>query len=105
MKSKIRYKYMPKDKRREVRSEFKNTKYGKQRCSVLNRLFAEGVLCFIMGIAFLIYSIIEKMEWHYYGLAILLTIGGVVFVIAEIVVRNMEYDNYISESNKKKKRK
>ena len=105
MKSKIRYKYMPKDKRREVRTEFKNTKYGKQRCSVLNRLFVEGILCFVMGVALLVYSIIEKMQWHYYGLAILLTVCGVIFVIAQIVVRYMEYDKYISESNKKKKRK
>ena len=104
MKNKVRYKYMPKDKRKVVRNEFKNTKYGKQRCGVLNRLFVEGILCLIMGTILLVYSIVSHMEWHYYGLAILLILGGVVFTIAQVVVRHMEYDKYIEESKKKKRK-
>ena len=104
MKNKVRYKYMPKDKRKVVRNEFKNTKYGKQRRGVLNRLFVEGILCLIMGTILLVYSIVSHMEWHYYGLAILLILGGVVFTIAQVVVRHMEYDKYIEESKKKKRK-
>jgi hypothetical protein len=43
------------------------------------------------------------MEWHYYGLSIILIIGGVVFLIAQYCIRLAKYDKYIEEMNKKSK--
>jgi hypothetical protein len=94
---------MPKEKRKEVREKFKNTKAGRSANILLNRLFIEGLLCVVMGIAMLIYSIIDKMEWHYYGLSIVLMIAGTVFLFGQWFIRYAKYDKFIKEMAKKAK--
>ena len=103
MNRKVRYMYMPKDKKKVIRTKYTSTKEGKNSITILNRLFLEGILCLIIGIIMLVYSIIDKMEWHYYGLSIILIIGGVVFLIAQYCIRLAKYDKYIEEMNKKSK--
>ena len=103
MNRKVRYMYMPKDKKKEVRNSFKNTKVGKSAISLLNRLLIEGILCIGMGIIMLVSSIIDRMEWHYYALAIILIVAGIVFFIAQWFIRYAKYDKYVEQLNKKAK--
>ena len=102
MSSEKKYTYMLKEQKKKVREDFKNTSYGKRKNALLNRLSFEGILCLIMGIVLLVYSIVDHLKWYYYGLSIVLVLGGLLFIIGSIVVRHVEYDKFI---NAKKKRK
>ena len=103
MNKKVRYMYMPKDKKKEVRIGFKNTKVGKSATSLLNRLLVEGIACIVMGIIMFVSAITDKSEWHYYMLSIILIIAGVVFLVAQWIIRYAKYDKYVAELNKKSK--
>ena len=101
MKSKVKYSYMTKDKKRKVREEYAKTEDGKRQLRVLNRLFVEAILCIVCGVAMLVYAITSKNEWHYYALAITLLVAGIGFFIADIVIRGLHYDKFANDNLKK----
>ena len=105
MKREVRYKYMPKDKRVEVRDKFKNTEYGKSKIGVLRRLTFEGILCIVVGVLYLIYAFGFSKQPYDYALGTVLIISGIGFVCGQRIIRYREYDKFIAETAKNKKRK
>ena len=105
MKREVRYKYMPKEKRKETREAFKNTEYGKSKIGSLRRLTFEGVLCIVVGALYLVYAIGFSKQPYDYAMGAVLVLSGLGFTFGQRIIRYREYDKFIAETAKSKKRK
>jgi hypothetical protein len=105
MKREVRYKYMPKEKRKETKEKFKNTEYGKSKLGSLRRLTFEGVLCIVVGALFLVYAFGFSKQPYDYAMGGVLLVSGIGFTFGQRIIRYREYDKFIAETAKSKKRK
>ena len=89
--------------KKEDIKRFKNTKRGNKVYPTLNKLFIDGILCFLCAIFLIVTTIIFKDGVIFYIMAAILIGFGVYFVYTSI--RLKRYEIYKMKTNDMKKEK
>ena len=87
-------------KKREL---MKKSSRGKELLEVLDRLFIEGILCFVFAVVVLICIFVFSLDVWYYALFGLLIFGGILFIISQHNIRKKEYGKLNFKYKKKNK--
>jgi heme/copper-type cytochrome/quinol oxidase subunit 3 len=94
----------------EVMKKYSNTNKGKGLASTLDRLLIESLVLFVSTILIIVAVIIADLPVWCLGVAGLTLIFGLIFFLAQLNIRNKEYNKFLehlskSEKNKLTKRK
>ena len=89
--------------KKEDIKKFKNTKRGNKVYPALNKLFIDGILCFLCAIFTIITTIIFKDGIFFYILAVILILFGIYFIYTSFKLKNIEI-NRMKEKNKDKEK-
>ena len=83
--------------------KFKNTKRGNKVYPALNKLFIDGILCFLCAIFTVVTTIIFKDGIFFYILAAVLVCFGIYFIYTSFKLKKYEIERMKdSEKNKEK---
>ena len=97
-----KYNDLSKEEKKKIKKDFWKTKKGKEMLPILNRLFIEGLICLISAVVILVCSFIFDLEWWYYFALGSLSIGGVLFLVAQFNIRQKEFNKFINMKKSKK---
>ena len=76
--------------KKEDLKEYKNTKRGNKVYPNLNRLFIDGICCFLCAIFLIVSTIITHDSYWFYIFAGILIIAGIFFVIISYKFKEKE---------------
>ena len=100
------YKDLTKEEKRELRANYEKTKKGSSLTFTLNKLIVEGLfllICTVVVIGAGLFT--NEMAWWMWTLAGLTTFCGLLFLIAQYIIRIKEYNKFLRYDYKPSKKK
>jgi len=89
----------------EVMKKYANTNKGKGLALTLDRLLIESIVLFVSTILIIVAVIITDFPLWTLGVAGITLIFGLIFFLAQLKIRNKEYNNFLNHMNKSEKNK
>ena len=97
------YKELSKEEKKDLVNQYKNTKKGKDLYFNFTRLVIEGLLCLVCSVVLVVLVLMFDFSWWFWFYAGLTTFCGVLFLIAQYVLRLKEYNRFYKNGYRKNK--
>ncbi len=94
------YNKLSKKEKKDIQIKYSKTKRGLKMLPIYRRLFVEGILLILCGIITFISLLIENTHWWYWFAGSLFLISGLIFFIAQIILKHKDYNAMLKNSSK-----